>query len=584
MSPPDDRVHATRAGSAEAFAQLWEEYRRRAFAFAARTAPAGTVEDVVSEAFARIFRLIGEGRGPASEEDFLPYLFRTLRTIGADEWRVTNPVQELDEADAPSNDHDPAGQIDNAYARQAFRSLPAPTRHLLWLSDVEGRPPRDLADELGVRSNTAAQMVRRARVSFSHAWVQAQLSRTGVSRECQDVLPKLSRFARGELSERAAAAVSAHLATCEHCTAAAEEAKTLRQGLSLVLLPFLIGVPAAAGTLRQNSSSSSQTDAAAARSAASRSTASRGTASRGTASRGTAARGAIAREASERGAASRWTESLGRGVRRVASASRRPLPLIAGGSALVAVVAAALLSFSIPGAPAETPTPRPTGTVAPAPTPTPTPTETPTPTPTPTSEPIKPVTSPPRAVRPVPPVADPVEPPAEEMCTAFSAVLASPVWGYHVLTGTGEPGASYQIVDGSTTVTVVAGDDGTWTSDPIEPVSSSDTLTASDPSGACDDVVVTADYEPLEGIELEYTYTVSGSGVYQTFVDYTIPPGYTLSVRFDGDPADYEMPNQESGEYYFEPDVRPTFYTATLTAEDGTSGVVGIVSAVEEPI
>ncbi len=53
---------------------------------------------------------------------------------------------------------------------RAFQALPARWRRVLWQLEVEGRRPRDLADELGMTPNAVAALGMRARAGLRKAY------------------------------------------------------------------------------------------------------------------------------------------------------------------------------------------------------------------------------------------------------------------------------------------------------------------------------------------------------------------------------------------------------------------------------
>ena len=69
-------VRATRHGSRRAYAALWKRHYLSALKYA-RTLTASDADDVVSEAFLKVYAAIKAGRGP--EEDFRYYIRSAVR-------------------------------------------------------------------------------------------------------------------------------------------------------------------------------------------------------------------------------------------------------------------------------------------------------------------------------------------------------------------------------------------------------------------------------------------------------------------------------------------------------------------------
>lgn len=57
-------LDACRGGRTEAFAPLWERHRRAGIVAARNLAPGLDAEDLVSEAYLKIYELVVDGRGP----------------------------------------------------------------------------------------------------------------------------------------------------------------------------------------------------------------------------------------------------------------------------------------------------------------------------------------------------------------------------------------------------------------------------------------------------------------------------------------------------------------------------------------
>src|SRR5688500_3812581 len=71
-----DLVRATRRGSRRAYAALWKRHSVSALKYA-RTLTTSDADDVVSEAFLKVYAAIKAGRGP--EEDFRYYIRSAVR-------------------------------------------------------------------------------------------------------------------------------------------------------------------------------------------------------------------------------------------------------------------------------------------------------------------------------------------------------------------------------------------------------------------------------------------------------------------------------------------------------------------------
>src|SRR3954447_11590135 len=117
-------IESARSGDTSAFAELW----RRHFRPAARVARQFTsidADDLVSEAYARIFQRVLAGGGPTGA--FRPYLYTTIRNLASTWGAASKDVQVDDIADFedPSTLDDPAAlALDRTLTARAFRTLP----------------------------------------------------------------------------------------------------------------------------------------------------------------------------------------------------------------------------------------------------------------------------------------------------------------------------------------------------------------------------------------------------------------------------------------------------------------------------
>jgi RNA polymerase sigma factor (sigma-70 family) len=164
----DDLVRAVRGGDDEAFGELFARHAAQARRVAGRAGPAGEADDVVSEVFAGVLVQIRAGRGPTAS--FRAYLMTGVRHEAgrrARQARRCEPVADLEPwwVDAAPSDADER-------LRQAYASLPTRWRLTLWQLEVEGRPPRELAAELGLTANAVSALGYRARTALRAAYLE----------------------------------------------------------------------------------------------------------------------------------------------------------------------------------------------------------------------------------------------------------------------------------------------------------------------------------------------------------------------------------------------------------------------------
>ncbi|MEZ0067770.1 RNA polymerase sigma factor (sigma-70 family) [Streptacidiphilus sp. MAP12-20] len=376
---------AVRAGDDGAFEEL---YRRHVVAVRryARTCcrDSFTAEDLAGEVFARTLQALRAGKGP--DVAVRAYLLTAVRNIAAswtrsdrreqliDDFQLfatTNAVVATVDVTDPGADTQAMVAADQSLIVRAFRNLDADDRLLLWHTEVEQEPPREVALLLGKTANATAVQAHRARERLATAFLQAHISDRQET-DCEQYAKKLGGFARGQLGKRASTEVRAHLQDCDHCSAAYLELVDLNHSLR-ELLPSGLLVWLGSGYFTVIAAGLAGAATAGAAGAA---VATSGGAAGGSAAGGSAAGGAA-------------SEGVG-------------LPVKIGIATAVAVAAAVGLAFALTGTDAK-PTPAPPVAAKPVPAPVAMPTPSPTPSPTPPPPPPKPTPKPvPSVARPTP--------------------------------------------------------------------------------------------------------------------------------------------------------------------------------------
>jgi len=239
-------VQQARAGHADAFGELWRRHYSSGIAVARSITSSLDPDDLVQEAYTRIFRSIQRGGGPTGA--FRAYLFTSIRNTAAS-WGRARRETTLDELDAvpdPDSGEQAANEaLDRGLTHQAFRSLPTRWQEVLWYSEIEQMKPSEIAPLLGMKPNAVAQLAVRAREGLREAWVQAHLRSVADGSDCQWTIERLGAYARGNLGKRDTGKVDAHLHDCARCAIVAAEAKDVSGRLALVLLPLTLGAGAA---------------------------------------------------------------------------------------------------------------------------------------------------------------------------------------------------------------------------------------------------------------------------------------------------------------------------------------------------
>ncbi|MBN9606050.1 MAG: sigma-70 family RNA polymerase sigma factor [Actinomycetales bacterium] len=243
-------IERARSGDSRAFGELWRRHYLPAVR-AARQFTSIDADDLVSEAYTRIYQRVLAGGGPTGA--FRPYLYTTIRHLAAS-WGTaesrTIQVEMIEDFQDERIAEDPATEaLDRTLTTNAFRSLPERWQTVLWYTEVEGMDPHEVAPIMGLSANGVAALSYRAREGLRKAWLQAHITRKGASGECAWAQARLGEHARDGLSARDRTRMQAHLETCTSCQVVSAEVDEVGSHLAMVLLPLVLGGAAGGGLL-----------------------------------------------------------------------------------------------------------------------------------------------------------------------------------------------------------------------------------------------------------------------------------------------------------------------------------------------
>ncbi len=190
-------IESARSGDTSAFAELWRRHYRSAARVARQFTSSIDADDLVSEAYARIFQRVLAGGGPTGA--FRPYLYTTIRNLASSWGAASRDVQVdvIEEFEDERIPDDPAAwALDRTLTAKAFRSLPDRWQTVLWYTEVEGMDPHEVAPLMGLTANGVAALSYRAREGLRTAWLQAHISNAGTSTDCQWTMARLGDRAR----------------------------------------------------------------------------------------------------------------------------------------------------------------------------------------------------------------------------------------------------------------------------------------------------------------------------------------------------------------------------------------------------
>lgn len=154
--PSDEELEARwKAGSAPAFATLFERYHRRVYAFAYRlTSNAHTAEDIAQRAFLNLYKKPPPGTGRAT---FKSLLFTVARNESLNEIKrrgrrreapIDKVPEEPDGSAAP--DEQARSREDTRMLREALTELSEDEREIVLLRTAEGLTFREVCDVTGL--------------------------------------------------------------------------------------------------------------------------------------------------------------------------------------------------------------------------------------------------------------------------------------------------------------------------------------------------------------------------------------------------------------------------------------------------
>lgn len=247
---PPDPSHAdaellgrARSGDQEAVATLYADHVGAARKLAVILAGAGTAEDLVADAFARVFEAIGAGAGP--ETNFRGYLFVTIRNRHRD--LVRRSGRESPASDQPwllegrsESLEEQVQELGQGAAVSALGRLPDSWQQVLWHLEVEGHRVPEVASMLSMTPAAVSSLAYRAREGLKVAYLDNHLPSGPGDGQCAWTRQRLSAYVRGGLSPRASRKLDLHLRGCAACATAAADLQHVNRKFAALILPVLL--------------------------------------------------------------------------------------------------------------------------------------------------------------------------------------------------------------------------------------------------------------------------------------------------------------------------------------------------------
>lgn len=247
-APADaELISAVRGGDVDAYGDLFERHVEAARRLARQIASAGDVDDLVSDAFAKVLGVLQRGGGP--DVAFRAYLLTAVRRLHVDRIRAGKKVQSTDDLEkfdpgVPFEDTAVSG-FENEAAAKAFASLPERWQLVLWHTEVEGQKPAEVGELLGMSANSVSALAYRAREGLRQAFLNEHAQELDGD-TCRWVHQQVGAYVRGGTSRRDSVKVEQHLDECRKCMAIYLELSEVNSNLAGIIAPLLLGVSGAA--------------------------------------------------------------------------------------------------------------------------------------------------------------------------------------------------------------------------------------------------------------------------------------------------------------------------------------------------
>ncbi|MDR6892456.1 sigma-70 family RNA polymerase sigma factor [Falsarthrobacter nasiphocae] len=245
-------IAASRSGDQGSFEELYRRHADAVRSVARRHVNnQSDVEDLTSEAFAKVLELLQRGIGPHSF--FRAYVCTTVSRLAfaanqqGDRSRPTDEPELFDDPDEGASDPI-MKKFESGVVARAFLSLPERWQSVLWYQIVDGMTPAEIAPLLGLRPNGVSALLVRAKEGLRNAYLQEHVQQAGED-ECAPHAAMLGAYVRNGLSARNRSRVEAHVTTCSRCAALILQLEDVSVGMRGIVLPLHIGLIGGGGTL-----------------------------------------------------------------------------------------------------------------------------------------------------------------------------------------------------------------------------------------------------------------------------------------------------------------------------------------------
>lgn len=243
----DELLDDVRSGNRAAFARLYARHQAKALRVARRnTRQTADAEDVVSEAFAQTYSAIVSGGGPKT--NFGSYVLTAVRN-GAIKTTTSGrrllPTSDVDHLDTsiPAAEDMAVQSAESAELVDILTTLPERWQQVLWRTQVEGDPPREVAEDFGTSANSVSALTRRAREGLQLSYLGARTKVHGgaaTSTQCDRTLTSMPALVKGKLGAKKSTVALAHIDGCDACSVALNDLEDCSSRMRVLAWPLLL--------------------------------------------------------------------------------------------------------------------------------------------------------------------------------------------------------------------------------------------------------------------------------------------------------------------------------------------------------
>ena len=158
----EELLAAVRRGDLEAYGELYRRYEGEVRRFARTLVSADEVNDLTSEAFAKMLRALLRAKGPVDHP--IRYLMVTTRTSAVSLRRARQRQDDIRQrARAHHHLHDEPMLDGDALLFDAFAQLTPRWRTVLWWNIVEDLSPKEIGERTGASAAAISTLLHRAK-------------------------------------------------------------------------------------------------------------------------------------------------------------------------------------------------------------------------------------------------------------------------------------------------------------------------------------------------------------------------------------------------------------------------------------